>query len=273
MDLFNLIICRLFDLITTPFATLHPYWGLITISILTGFIMLLIFRFTSDQEGIQEVKNRIKAHIFEIRLFNDDLKLMLEAQKNILKANLTYMKYSLKPMIFLIFPVVLIMIQLSLRFSQHPLTIGESAIVKVKFQDQASFNKNLILKAPEGIKIETPPLRILGKKEVDWRIKALKKGTYDLGIEVGKMTFSKSLKVSDQLLRLSTRRVSANILQQFLYPGERSLPSESGIEYIEIKYPTITYHIFGWHVHWLVIFFAVSILTGFMLKGLFKVEI
>jgi len=235
--------------------------------------MLLTFRLTSNQQGIQEIKNRIKAHFFEIRLFKDDLGLMLEAQKNILTANLLYMKYSLRPMLFLIVPVVLIMVQLSLRFDRHPLRVGESAIVKLSFKDNAPFNGNAALKVPEGIIIETPPLRIRKEREINWRIKALKKGTYNLKFELNPGAFTKRLVVNDNLARLSTRRVSANLFQQILYPAEKSLPIESGIEFIGITYPPISYNILGREIHWLVIFFIVSIATGFMLKKFFKVEI
>ena len=176
MDFFNHLMCAFFDVVCAPFKHLHPLWGLLALSVVTGVIMLLIFRLTSNQKGIQKVKNRIKAHFFEIRLFNDDLGLMLEAQKNILKANFTYMKYSLKPMLFLIVPVVLIMIQLSVRFDRHALNVGESAIVKLAFKDSASFEENVMLKVPEGVEIETPPLRMLEEKEIDWRIKAERRG-------------------------------------------------------------------------------------------------
>jgi len=197
----------------------------------------------------------------------------MEAQKNILRHNLTYMKYSLKPMLFLIVPVVLLMIQLSLWFDRYPLDTGESAVVKLKFKGQALFNENVVLRVPEGITIETPPLRIQEEKAIYWRIKALSKGTYNLEFLLNPDTLTKTLVVDDRLARLSIKRVSSNLFQQLLYPAEKSFSRNSGSDYIEIKYPSISYHFLGWQIHWLVIFFVVSILTGFLLKKFFKVEI
>jgi len=273
MDFFNHLMCAFFDVVCAPFKHLHPLWGLLALSVVTGVIMLLIFRLTSNQKGIQKVKNRIKAHFFEIRLFNDDLGLMLEAQKNILKANFTYMKYSLKPMLFLIVPVVLIMIQLSVRFDRHALNVGESAIVKLAFKDSASFEENVMLKVPEGVEIETPPLRMLEEKEIDWRIKAERRGTFDLEFELNSGIVTKRLVVGDKVARLSVKRVSASLLQQLLYPAEKSIPEDVGVDHIEITYPAIDYIFLGLNIHWLVIFFVVSIAAGFMLKGFFRVEI
>jgi len=273
MDALNHLICAFFDVLCVPFKHLHPWWGLLALSLLTGLIMLLIFRLTSNQEGIQQVKNRIKAHFFEIRLFKDDLGLMLEAQKNILKANFRYMKYSLKPMLFLIVPVVLIMIQLSVRFDRQALKVGESAIVKLKFKDSAPFEENAVLEAPEGVTIETPSLRMRQGKEIDWKIKAERQGIFELMFALNYGMVTKRLAVNGTLTRLSVRRVSKDFLQQVLYPAEESIPEDAGVEYIEITYPPIAYTVFGLRIHWLVIFFVVSIVTGFMLKGFVKVEI
>lgn len=273
MDLFNHLMSTLFDLLCVPFKHLHPWAGLLAFSLFTGLFMLLIFRFTSNQAGIRKAKNRIKAHFFEIRLFKDDLGLMLEAQKNILKANLTYLKYSLNPMLFLIVPVVLIMIQLSVRFDRHPLQAGESAMVKLKFNEAASFDESALLAVPEGVELETPALRIREENEIDWRIKAQKKGAFDLEFTLNAGAVTKRLVVDEKFTKLSVKRVSGSILQQLLYPAEKSIPEEMGIAYIEIAYPPLVYTVFGWSIHWLIIFFVVSIATGFMLRGFFKVEI
>jgi len=273
MNTFNHLISSLFDLAVSPFSSFHPLVGLVVLSILTGIMMLIIFRYTSNQEAIRRTKNRIKAHFLEIRLYKDDLGAMMEAQKNILRHNLTYMKHSLKPMLFLMLPVVLIMIQMNLWFDRCPLKAGESAIVKIEFQNQDSFNENVGLKAPEGITVETPPLRIQEEKAIYWRIKALSKGRYDLEFLLKPDILTKNLVVDDRLSRLSIKRVSSNLFHQFLYPAEKSFSKNSGIDHIEIRYPSVSYHIFGWQIHWLVIFFVVSILTGFLLKRFFRIEI
>lgn len=235
MDMFNHIITNFFDVLCAPFASLDPWWGLSAISVLTGIIMLIVFRFTSNQEGIRRTKNRIKAYILELRLYNDDLGLMFSAQKSILKTTLTYMRYSLTPMLFLIIPVVLIMIQLSLWFDRHPLLVGESALVTVSYSDSSSFNEQVGLQAPGGIAIETPPVRIREKGEVVWRIKALEEGTFDLAIGDGAHTVTKELTVSKVLNRLSVQRAGPGFFGQLLYPAEKSIPAEAGITAIEIS--------------------------------------
>ena len=134
MNTFNSVFSNVFSFLYFPFENAGHIFGLIFFSVATGFLMLLIFRLASHQEGIREVKNKIKAHFLELYLYRDDTGLMFRSQLYILKYNLKYLKYFIKPMLFLIVPVVLIMSQLGVRFDRHPLEVGESAILKVRFR-------------------------------------------------------------------------------------------------------------------------------------------
>lgn len=271
--MFNDIMCAFFDALCIPFASLHPWWGISGLSLLTGIVMLLVFRLTSDQEAIRRVKNRIKAHILEIRLYGDDLSLMLDAQKSILRQTLAYMRYSAPSMIFLIVPVVLIMIQLSLWYDRHPVRPGESVIITAAFADGAPLHEQIALRAPEGLVVETPPVRIPEKNEVLWRIKGVHNGAYDLALESNSGVVTKQVVVSESRARLSVRRVASSFWQCLLYPGERSITPETQVAYIEVAYRPIVYRLLGWNLHWLVIFFILSIAAGFLFKGLFRVEV
>ena len=65
---------KTFDLVLLPFQSLAPFWPLLFFSLLLGVFMLIVFRHTSDQKQIKEIKERIKAHVFEIRIFKDDVR-------------------------------------------------------------------------------------------------------------------------------------------------------------------------------------------------------
>lgn len=237
--------------------------------------MLIIFRYTSNQERIKETKDRIKAHLMEIRLFKDDLGILISAQKNILLYNTKYMKYALKPMLFMIIPVAIILIQLDGWFGFRPLNIGESTVVTVKVSDrEVGLLSDVMIEVDKGLVVETPPLRIQGLREVAWRVRAQAIGEHNIVIKVSGHTFQKRISVSDgELKRVSHRVVASSLMDVFLNPGEKPMPRGSFIEQIEVYYPERLIEIFGWKTHWLVVFFALSILFGFVFKRFFKVEI
>lgn len=274
MGYFNLYLSRFFDLLLNPFQSLDPIWPLLIFSLVTGIIMLLIYRYTSNQKGIKETKNRIKAHLLEIRLFKDDLGILLSAQKNILRYNLTYMKHAVKPMLFMIIPVLLILIQLEGWFGRKPLDIGESAIVSVKLADNdVDTLSNISLGLDKGLVVETPPLRIPEEREVSWRIRATEAGEHNLVFNLDGRKFQKGVTVSDGQLNRVTPVVASGFWDTFLNPGEKPLEKSSSVKRIEINYPSRDIGILGWDIHWLVVFFVLSIVFGFAFKGLLEVEI
>lgn len=272
MDILNRVLNVIFDLLLYPIRIFDPVGGLIFISIIVGILMLFVFKHTSNQEGIKKQKNYLKAHLLEFRLYRDDVALSLDAMKNLLLINFRYLKFAVKPMLILMVPTVLILIQLASRYEFRPLQVGESTIVSLKLKNASNLN-NIELKVPEGIVIETPPLRILQKNEIDWRIKALRDGTWQIKFLKGNQVYSKSLRVGDGFEKLAPYRSGRNSLAGFLYPVDTTLPASSFIEEIGVNYPHRELSLWGWKTHWLIIFLAVSIIAGYSMKGVFKVQI
>ncbi len=263
-----------FDVLMAPFASSHPLWPLFAFSAPTGIVMLVIFRYSSDQEGIKNTKRLIKAHILEIRIFKDDLRILLSAQKRILVYNLRYMGYALKPMLLMIVPMAIILIQLDGWLGYRPLRPEESAIVTVRLSTTRSeVFSDVSIRSEKGLVIETPSLRIPSERTASWRIRAKEVGEYHLTITISDETVQKSVLISSGVLaRISPRRV-ADIWSIFLNPSEEAISGNSLIREIEVAYPSRSVEISGLTTHWLILFFVLSMAFGFAFKGFFKVEI
>jgi hypothetical protein len=271
----NSALGKLFEFLFFPFKSVGPWPGMILVSFLTAIFMLFVFRFTSNQKGIREVKNKIKAHLLELRLFKDSLSLSLEAQGKILLCNLKYLSYSLKPMLVMIIPLVLILIQLNLWFGHKPLAPGERTILKVKVDESAEVSDiDFELEPPPGLEAETPPLRIDAQNEMNWSLKAKENGSQVLVLKVEGKSVSKRVEVSPKLLvKVSRIKVRRDFFDELLNPGEKPIPSELPLERIEVIYPAKSMSIFGWNIHWIIIYFVLSLIFGFSFRRLFKVEI
>ena len=272
---FNSIISKIFEVLFLPFRSLSPWWGMLVVSLLTGLVMLVIFKYTSNQAGIRRTKDRIKAHLLEMRLYQDSLRNSFKAQGGILKANLKYMSHSLKPLLVMIVPVILILIQLNFWFAYRPLKPGVPVLLKVTLRDSLSpMETEVELQPAPGLQIETPGLRIEEEAEVDWRISFTEAGDFNLKIQVGSEILNKSVSVGQKPLRiLSPRRVTRNLWDQLFYPAEPPLDKNSAVQNIELLYPAGGLPFLGWNMHWLIAFFIFSVLFGFSLKGFFGVEI
>lgn len=266
------IINLIFNTIFYPLKFFSPGWGLVIASLLTGVVMLIIFRYTSNQQKIKWAKDKVKGYILEIRLYRDSPKVIIRALGQILRYNGIYMRYALVPLLFVIIPVILILVNLNFRYNFIGFKPNDSALVKVCISDGVDAN-NIALEESEAVKIETDALYIPSKKEIDWRIKVHKKGNHVLVISSGDRVDTKRLWVGSKPVLIAPIRVGHSAWDVLMNPAEPPLPKESPIKRIEVTYPERENRLLGIRMHWLVIFFILSLVFAFALKGPMKVEI
>jgi uncharacterized membrane protein (DUF106 family) len=275
MWVFNSIFGKIFEIIFFPFRKMNPWIGMILISFLTALLMLCVFRFTSNQQGIKNVKNKIKAHLLEFRLFKDSLNISLKAQGKILRYNLKYIGYSAKPLLVMIIPLILILIQLNLWFGYHSLAPGQKAILKAELEmNQSLLDTEFKIETSSGLVVETLPLRIEDKGEVNWGFQTKEAGIHELALTVNGQRIVKKVAVAQNLLsKISPVKIRRNFIDEVFNPGEAPLPGNIPVKSIEINYPSRPMNLFGWRIHWIIVYFALSIIFGFAFKGIFRVEI
>ena len=275
MGVVNLVFGRLVGWVLLPFREMSPWFGMAAVSLLTALLMLEVFKLTSNQTAVRKAKDRIKAHLLELRLFKDDMRVSLGAQGAILKANMSYIGANLKPLLVMIVPLVLILAQLSVWFDRRPLRPGEETLLKVILEkDTDPVGLGLDLAVPPGLSVDSPAVRIPDEGEVVWRLKALEEGSGRILLTVDGRTLAKSVTVGGRpLTKVSSLASRGSFWSRVLHPGEPPLPSGTPVRSIEVLYPAKSLAAFGVAVHWLVAYFVLSMAFGLALKGVFKVEI
>ncbi len=261
-----------FNILLFPFQNLNPFWSILFISLLTGIVMLLIFKKVSNQNKIHQVKNKLKAYLLELRLYNDDISLSLSAVVKLFTANLLYFVQVFKPLLFLFIPVSLILIQIGSRYGSRSLHTNEKTIVSVTVKENIPLQK-IALKGSEGIRIETDPVRIPSQHKIFWRVSGIKKGIWKISCIYDTLTINKTIIVDQQANLLSLSRKGTYSIAAFLNPAEKTIPGNQFIKDITIRYPPKSVEFAGMHIHWLALFFVLSMLFGFAFKGFLGVEI
>jgi uncharacterized membrane protein (DUF106 family) len=276
MSFVNTLLRALVDGLLYPFRGLPPIVGLTFVSLLTSILLLIVFKKTSNQKALEAVKRKIHAGLFEIRLFNDDFRSIFRAQLDILRHNLSYIRYSFMPMIWTLPPLVLLIAQLQFHYGYESLRPGQPALVKATLRtgDDAA-KPALRLEAPgNGLEVKEPAVWIPSLREMAWRVEPISGGEYELKIVNGSETVTKSVRVrseSEPVVRRSPLRVRG-FLDELLYPAEPPLPS-GGFESVAVTYPEANVDVFGVELHWMIVYFVLSIAFAFLLRGVFKVTI
>jgi hypothetical protein len=261
----------IFDLLAAPVIRLAPVSTLAAISVLTGIGMLWVVGRTSNQPGIAQAKRQIHAALFEIRLFNDNLRTVLGALGRVLQHNLRYLGYSLVPLAWVALPLFLVIAQLQAFYGYDGLRVGESAVLTVRVRDLRATGA-VSLEAPQAIRVETPAVALAGANEVVWRLTPIEPGDFSLRLHVGNAQYEKSVHASSTVARRSPLRVSG-VINALLYPSERPLPADGPVTEIRVPYPEPGLDVLGYRVHWLIIYLVLSMAAAFALAGRMRVVI
>ena len=261
-----------FSVLLWPFRMFPPIWGLAFVSVLTGIFMVWVFGRVSNQQGIARVRDRIRGNLLGVRLYQHDVPVVLRLQGRILRDTLTYMSHSLVPMLVLLIPILFILVQLNYSFGFRPLFPGEVSILKATFSDPAAVGKELRLEVPDGIEVETPPVRIPNLSEAAWRIRVKAPGSHSVKLWVGDESFEKRIQGGGDWGPISPLR-STHLADVLLYHGEEPLPASVQVSSLELAYPPLSIQLLGWEIHWLVFFFVASIVAAFACKGPMGVEL
>lgn len=278
MALLNSLMRALFDALLSPFRGLNPLVSLTLVSLVVAMGMLLVFKRTSNQAALDRIKRKIHASLFEIRLFNDDLRAILRAQIDIARHNLTYIRLSLWPLVFMTVPLVLVMAQMQFHYAYRGLRPGEPVLLTVRLSGAgpaSAFDPKpqVSVEPGPGVKVETPSVWVPAERELVWRISGAQEGDHEITIRVDGVSESKTVRVRDDVVRRSPLRVGSNLLDQILYPAEPPLDSSSPIASIEVAYPDRDIEVLGFGLHWMIVFFALSMIFAFALRKPFGVTI
>jgi uncharacterized membrane protein (DUF106 family) len=268
----NALMSRTLDVLLAPFRHLPPIAGLTVVSLVTAVAIMLVFRATSHQQKLVDVKRRIAAALFEIRLFNDDLGAVFRAQAELLRHNATYLRLSLVPMLWMFVPIAILVAHLEFRYGYTGLTPGEPVLFKVTLRDGAS-GSGAVLEAPPAIRVLTPAAWFPASKEVAWRIEAATPGEYELTARIGAERFTKSLEVGDGVVRRSPERVAAGFWAELTNPSEPPIPEGAAVTSISVRYAKRDIRVLGWDLNWLVVFFVLSTVFALLLKKPLRVTV
>jgi hypothetical protein len=276
MSLVNAALRPVFDLLLAPFAGLPPLVSLVVVSLVVAVFMLLVFKRTSNQAALADVKRRIHAGLFEIRLFNDDLRAILRAQNEILRTNLSYLKHSLVPMLWILPPLVLVIAQLQFHYGYEGLRPGARTLLMVDLEPGVvprGERPQVRLDLPTGLRADSDEVWIPAESQLAWRLVPEGEGDFEIGVAVGGAEpVSKSVRVTDRTVRLSPVRVDRGFLSQLIYPAEPPLP-DGPVRAIHLEYPDREVSVLGLGMHWMIPFFVLSIVFAFALRGWMKVTI
>lgn len=246
-----------------------PVVGLILLAVIVGTLMLIGFRYTSNQAAIGRARDAITANLLALRLFKDDFRVALRSQRRALWALCRLQWHMIRPVLIMALPIMLVFAQMGAHYQWRPLRPGEETLLTLHLRPGLADAPQAVLQDSPAVAEATGPAS--GGGELVWRIRCGTPGRHVLRFDVLGTTIEKELVVANDLARVSPERPGRRWTSQLLYPVEKALPRDSAVRSVEIAYPELDSWVYGsdWWILW---FFVVSMVAALLLKPVFKVR-
>lgn len=274
MNSLNHVVTAVFDALLWPLERLGAQATLVIASGIFGVLALIAFKHLSRQRAIARAKDRIKGHLIEIRIYQDDLRLVARAIGKVLVRNGEYLALNLVPFVPLSIPFVFVLAQLVVRHAFAPIPLhaqtsallaGQGTTIQVTLTPAAAARAGeLAIRYPDGISAVSPLVRVASAGRAFQEIVATKSGAFAIEFSLADGTrATKLLYAGDARPRASQPARERGFWSALLWPAEDAFASDSPFERIAVEYPDAD---LGWMPSGpggvLVVFLASSMLIG-----------
>jgi uncharacterized membrane protein (DUF106 family) len=254
------------SLLTSPLAIV------IVLSLVVGLLMVVVFGYTSDQKAIGIAKDQLKAHLLAVRLYRDQIPVVMGSYGKILRGTGRYLKLAFKPLLYVIIPITLLIVQIDRYLGAAPIPPNAPFLLTVHTTASDALN-DVALDLPPDITMTAPPVHVPAENEIVWRLTGSKDGKYDVTVAAAGQNAAKAVCVGSGLPRISTIRLRGQFWERMFRSAEPALPGNSPIEWISINYPDRNIEIAGYPMNWIWLFFILSMVAGFIFKELLGIQI
>jgi len=249
-----------------------PSGILVGISLVVGLGMVLLFGYTSDQKAIHTAKDRLKAHLLALRLFQDQIQIVVRSYVRIVLATGHYLRLAFKPLLFVIVPITFLIVQVDRYLGLTPLSTGQTFLIQARIDNPDLLNQ-ASLQVPDGLASTAPPVHEPAENKIVWRLIAERAGEYSVKVQVADQLFAKRVVVGPGMSRLSPVRLRGKVWERFFVSAEPALPAKQPVEAIDVQYPAREIAFAGMEWNWMWLFFVLSMAAGFLFKTILGVEI
>ena len=185
---------NLLNPIFDPLLKINGLLAITIISFLVSLIIILIYKFTTDQNLMKQLKDEQAAFQKEMKELKNHPERAMQVQKKAMDTNMKYMMQSFKPTLFTFLPIIIIFGWLNLHFAYLPIMPNEEFTTTISFDKGVYSNINVTV--PEGLELLSDKSREVTNGQVNFVFKAKDEGEYTIDYDFNGKLFSKEVLIT-----------------------------------------------------------------------------
>lgn len=247
------------NVIFWPLLQIPPLLGIILISFVLSLLITLIYKWTTDQNLMKQLKTEIKEFQKQMKELKSNPAEAMKIQKRSMETNMKYMMQSFKPMIFTFIPIILIFGWLQAHMAYEPLHPLQEFSVDMFFDGDG---RNVQLSAfPDTLVILGEKIQKVSANKVSYALKG-GEGRYSLEFLVYKDDPANGEPFRKEIVITDKREYKEPVLNI----------NRNGINNIVVgNKKTMVLNLFGWKLGWLGSYIIFSIIFSIIVRKMLKV--
>jgi len=240
------------DPIFSPLLDLPILLSVILLSFLISLIITIIYKYTTDQNLMKQLKEEMKAFQKQVKELKKEPERAMQVQKKSMQTNMKYMMQSMKSTLYSFIPIILIFGWMNANFAFEPIQPGQEFTTSVTFQDRVE--GTVELSVPDGITVDGNLKKEINDGEVKWLMSG-ERGEYLLEYIFDGKKYNKEIIISENRYKEPIKNIKdANI-------------KTIGIDYNK----RILLNLFGWKMGWLATYIIFAISFSIIIRKVIKV--
>ena len=240
------------DPIFSPLLNLPTLWAVILLSFLISLIITVVYKYTTNQNLMKQLKDEMKEFQREIKELKKEPEKAMAIQKKSMQTNMKYMMQSMKSTLYSILPIILIFNWMSANFAYEPILPGQDFTTTVIFGE--NIDGVIELSVPQGIRVNGN-IRKQADSEVKWVLNG-DKGEYLLEYIFDGKRYNKEILITDKKKYIEPiKNIKDRVVKSIV------------IEHKDKK----LLNLFGWKLGWLGTYIIFSIIFSILIRKIIKV--
>jgi uncharacterized membrane protein (DUF106 family) len=238
------------------FFGLGPFLFVTLIALGVNVVSTLIYKYTTNQKRIKEIKKKSKDFQKEIRdLQKKNPDKAMKKQKEAMALNGELMKLSMKPMLYTMLPLLLLFAWLSGSLVYEPILPGQEFTITAEFETGATGEVTLT-SLPDALEI-AEPTREIGE-QIIWQVKG-PEGRYQLTLNSGETEWNKPVSITTEQKYEPPLQTYEGILKSIEVGNKQVRPFGEN------------FSLFGWKPGMIGAYVILSIIFSIIVRRLMKV--
>ncbi|MBW2976681.1 DUF106 domain-containing protein [Candidatus Woesearchaeota archaeon] len=244
---------NLLNPIFLPLLNLPTLWAIVLLSFLISLIVTLLYKYTTDQNLMKQLKGEMKEFQKEIKELRKDPEKAMQVQKKAMQTNMKYMTHSMRSTLYTFIPIIIIFSWMNAHLAYEPILPGQDFTTTALFEENTQ--GTIELSVPEGITINGDAKKDIDDSMVKWILRG-EEGEYLLEYLFDGAKYSKEVLITEKnMYKEPVKKIKG-----------------SSIKSIEIAHnPKKLLNLVWWKPGWLGTYIIFSIIFSMVIRKIIKV--